>query len=81
MRLFFLISAILIICPNAIHSQGIAQFRRPASDGIFPDKGLLKSWPENGPEIILPVEGIGRGYSSAVMYNGEELPLDTSCYL
>jgi outer membrane protein assembly factor BamB len=42
------------------------QFRGPQRDGKFPDTGLLKTWPEAGPELLLKVEGIGKGFSSVV---------------
>jgi outer membrane protein assembly factor BamB len=43
-----------------------AQFRGPARDGKFADTGLLQKWPDAGPELLLKVEGIGKGYSSVV---------------
>lgn len=46
-----------------------AQWRGPDRNGVFPDRNLLKSWPENGPEILFSTEGIGKGYSSAVATN------------
>jgi len=27
---------------------------------------LLKKWPDAGPELLLKVEGIGKGYSSVI---------------
>jgi outer membrane protein assembly factor BamB len=42
------------------------QWRGPNRDGIYPDRDLLKEWPEGGPEVLFATEGIGRGYSSAV---------------
>ncbi len=44
----------------------LPQFRGPQRDGKFPDTGLLQSWPEGGPELLLKVEGVGKGYSSVV---------------
>ncbi len=44
----------------------IYQFRGPNRDGKFPETGLLKVWPENGPELLLEYEGIGEGYSSVI---------------
>jgi outer membrane protein assembly factor BamB len=44
----------------------IYQFRGPDRDGVFPESGLLKEWPENGPELLLEFEGIGEGYSSVI---------------
>lgn len=44
-----------------------AQFRGENRDGIYHETGLLKSWPEGGPKCILTIEGIGKGFSSAVI--------------
>jgi len=49
-------------------SQEIAQWRGPNRDGIYPDKGLLKVWPEEGPKQKLKIEGIGRGLSQPIVY-------------
>jgi outer membrane protein assembly factor BamB len=43
-----------------------AQWRGPDRNGVFPDTGLIQSWPEEGPELLYMTEGIGRAYSSAV---------------
>ncbi len=40
------------------------QFRGPARDGKFDEKGLLRSWPEGGPQQAWVVKGIGAGYAS-----------------
>jgi outer membrane protein assembly factor BamB len=48
----------------------IYQFRGPNRDGKFPESGLLKEWPEGGPQLLLEFEGIGEGYSS-VISNGK----------
>jgi outer membrane protein assembly factor BamB len=45
----------------------LVQWRGPNRDGNFPETGLLKSWPENGPELILEVEKIGKGWSSPIL--------------
>jgi outer membrane protein assembly factor BamB len=42
------------------------QWRGPHRDGKFADTGLLKKWPDAGPQLLLKVEGIGKGYSSVV---------------
>ncbi len=42
------------------------QWRGPQRDGKFPDTGLLQNWPKDGPQLIMKVEGIGKGYSSVV---------------
>lgn len=44
-----------------------ARFRGENGDGVYNESGLLKTWPDGGPECILTVEGIGKGFSSAVI--------------
>jgi outer membrane protein assembly factor BamB len=39
-------------------------------DGIYPEKGLLKKWPEAGPKAELQIVGIGKGYSQPIVYKG-----------
>jgi outer membrane protein assembly factor BamB len=43
------------------------QFRGPARDGHFPEQGLLKTWPEEGPALLLETENIGKGWSTPVL--------------
>ncbi|MFW6289572.1 MAG: PQQ-binding-like beta-propeller repeat protein [Mariniphaga sp.] len=45
----------------------LVQWRGPARDGIFTASDLLTEWPENGPEQILEVEKIGKGWSSPIL--------------
>ena len=59
-------SFILLIFVFTSNAQ-LVQWRGPNRDGQFTDTGLLKSWPENGPELILEVEKIGKGWSSPVL--------------
>lgn len=61
-RLFILL---LLLVPFIAESQ-IAQFGGPSRNGSYPDKTLLDKWPDGGPELLLTVEGIGTGWSSAV---------------
>ena len=42
-------------------------FRGPARDGIYPESGLLKTWPAEGPELWWEAMGAGKGYSSPVI--------------
>jgi outer membrane protein assembly factor BamB len=46
-----------------------AQWRGPDRNGRFPEEGLLESWPEGGPEMILKVEELGMGFSTPVLHN------------
>lgn len=42
------------------------QWRGPNRDGKFPETGLLQKWPDGGPQLLLKLEGIGKGYSSVI---------------
>jgi outer membrane protein assembly factor BamB len=55
---FFLLAVISFAQPT--------QWRGPQRSGKFLDTGLLKKWLDAGPELVLKVEGIGKGYSSVV---------------
>ena len=46
----------------------ISQWRGPARDGIYPDTGLLKKWPAEGPSLKFKIESIGKGLSQPVVY-------------
>jgi len=61
-RFFFLL---LLLIPFIAESQ-IAQFGGPSRNGSYPDKNLLDKWPDGGPQLLLTIEGIGAGWSSAV---------------
>ena len=63
------LSILLVLISLALSAQ-VKQWRGPARDGHFQDSMLLKEWPEEGPEQILEVEGIGKGYSSPIVENG-----------
>lgn len=64
--LLLLLLALIVITTDA----QIFQFRGPDRDGKFPESGLLKEWPDGGPELLLEFEGIGDGWSS-VISNGK----------
>jgi outer membrane protein assembly factor BamB len=68
---FFTISFLFLFSPGA-QSQNLAQWRGPNRDGIYPEKNLLQTWPENGPKLLWDIENIGNGYSSPVI-SGDKL--------
>src|ERR1035437_9062729 len=47
----------------------IAQWRGEKRDGYFKESGLMKSWPAEGPKMILKVDKLGKGYSSPIVAN------------
>jgi len=67
---FALIASFTASCQQGTAQLRISEFsnwRGPNRDGIFPEKNLLKQWPENGPEMLWSFEGIGYGHSSAAV--------------
>lgn len=40
------------------------QFRGPNRDGVSKEKGLLQSWPADGPPLVWTAKGLGGGYST-----------------
>lgn len=54
---------ILILSSGFIHGQ-VYEWRGPDRNGIIPEKDLLKTWPENGPEMIWSYQGLGEGHTS-----------------
>ena len=64
-----LIAGILAI--TTAKAQEPTTWRGPGSTGIYPETGLLKTWPANGPEIIWHYDELGEGFSSPVFANGK----------
>jgi outer membrane protein assembly factor BamB len=58
--------AVLISSPESEWPQ----WRGPRRDGICDEKGLLKSWPEEGPALLWKTSGVGNGYSSPIITGG-----------
>jgi outer membrane protein assembly factor BamB len=42
-------------------------WRGPQHNGFYPDKGLLKEWPAEGPKLVFETSDAGKGYSSPVV--------------
>lgn len=42
-------------------------WRGPQHNGNYPDTGLLKQWPAEGPQLVFETEDAGKGYSSPVV--------------
>lgn len=65
--LFLVISIVLLnIATNA---QIPTKWRGPDSNGIYKEAGLLKKWPDAGPEIIWHFDNLGKGHSSPAFAN------------
>jgi outer membrane protein assembly factor BamB len=47
------------------------QFRGPHRDDHSPDKGLLKEWPKDGPPVVWKTKGLGTGFSTVSVVDGQ----------
>ena len=67
----FLVGALVITSMTSLSLQAqnnFQGFRGPNRDGIYPaEKGLMKQWPAEGPQMLWEDLTIGKGYSSPVI--------------
>ena len=71
MKSRFITSLILVLFSiHYLSSQEPTRWRGPEANGHYPDKGLLKQWPQNGPEILWSFEELGEGHSSPAIAGG-----------
>jgi outer membrane protein assembly factor BamB len=69
--LFVLFLLISIIITEAVIAAEWPQWRGPKQDAVCTETGLLKSWPQGGPELLWEVTGLGAGYSTVSISNGK----------
>lgn len=60
---------IVLMLAGKVFSQDVVEWRGPHRQGIYPDQGLLNSWPAEGPKLEQEIKNIGNGYSSPIVYN------------
>ncbi len=76
--------AFVLLFPAFLLSQEVLQWRGADRSGNYPDKDLLKKWPDAGPVLLWEFDELGNGYSSpaitakAIFISGE---IDTVNYL
>lgn len=58
---------LILLFSTSLFAQNIVEFRGINRSGFYAETGLLKKWPENGPKLILKIEGIGKGFSQAIL--------------
>src|SRR5438094_5773645 len=72
--IFILISLLPAGAPEgkliASKEPGWPQWRGPRRDGISDEKGLLQSWPKDGPALLWKIDGLGKGWSSPIVTGG-----------
>ncbi len=72
LRLFWGLMFAIVLGSSNMIAQNQHGWRGPLRDGIYPETGLLKSWPAGGPLQSWETLDVGKGYSSPVIV-GERL--------
>lgn len=62
-----LLSILAFLFVNLLTAQEVSQWRGPSRDGIYPETGLLRVWPEGGPALLWHFDELGQGHSSAAV--------------
>ncbi len=65
----------LLFCMVNVSAQDWPQYLGPNRDSTSPQEGLLRTWPENGPEVLWTVD-VGRGNGGPVARDGMVYLLD-----
>lgn len=74
-RRFIAVFAVLFMTVTALFAQDWPQYLGPDRDSKSPQKNLLRSWPDNGPEVLWSVD-VGIGYGGPVIRDGKVYLLD-----
>lgn len=67
--------SLIALSSMAAQAADWPQFRGPNRDDVSSDKGLLKSWPQQGPPVAWKTSGIGNGFSSVSVAGGKVFTL------
>ena len=71
----YISAVVLLISMANVSAQDWPQFLGPYRNNISPQKGLLRSWPQNGPEVLWTAN-VGPGYGGPVIKDGKVYLLD-----
>ncbi len=66
---------VIFACISGVSAQDWPQYLGPERNSISPQRGILKIWPENGPEVLWTAD-IGIGYGGPVVKSGKVYLLD-----
>jgi outer membrane protein assembly factor BamB len=74
-RLIISSAFLLIFFTTSIYAQDWPQFLGPERNSTSPQKNLLRSWPESGPEVLWTVD-LGKGFGGPVIKDSKVYLLD-----
>lgn len=52
-------------------AQDLVQWRGVERSGVYPETGLLKEWPAEGPQLLWHYDGLGIGFTSVTIVNNQ----------
>ena len=70
-----MVIGIAIICTTFILAEDWPQYLGPNRNSTSSQKGILRTWPENGPEVLWTVD-VGIGFGGPVIKDGKVYLLD-----
>ncbi len=73
--LSYLLSAVLIAGITDVYAQGWPQYLGPNRNSTSPQKGILRTWPASGPQVLWTVD-VGKGFGGPVIKDGKVYLLD-----
>ena len=68
-------AAVLLVTVTNVNAQDWPQYLGPDRNSTSPQKGILRSWPKDGPEVLWTVN-TGKGYGGPVIKDGKVYLLD-----
>jgi outer membrane protein assembly factor BamB len=66
---------VLLVCMSNIYAQDWPQYLGPNRNGVSGQKGILRTWPEKGPEVLWTAN-LGIGFGGPVVKDGKVYLLD-----
>ncbi len=67
MQKHVLLAGSLLLALMSLQAQETAQWRGPQRDGTYPETGLMKTWPAEGPRLLWHYDELGPGHASAAV--------------
>ena len=71
----FIPVVVLFVCIANVYAQDWPQYLGPHGNSTSDQKGILRTWPQNGPEVLWTVN-MGIGYGGPVVKDGKVYLLD-----
>jgi len=65
MNYCFSVIVSFLLFSTVLSAQDASQWRGKNRDGIYDEKGLLRSWPASGPKLLWHYDNLGNGHGSA----------------